>query len=120
MQRRVVFDGKLLPYLLVAPQLAVTLVFFFWPAAEAVYFSTQRQDAFGLSSLFVGFENFATMFSDPVFWTALTNNIIWTAIFLTVSMAMGLFAATLLRGEPPTGDERAWFVDTVLLPMLGA
>ena len=36
MQRRVVFDGKLLPYLLVAPQLAVTLVFFFWPAAEAV------------------------------------------------------------------------------------
>jgi len=92
MQRRVVFDGKLLPYLLVAPQLAVTLVFFFWPAAEAVYFSTQRQDAFGLSTMFVGFENFAAVFADPGY----LHSFQVTAIFSVAVTLLAMLPALLL------------------------
>ena len=59
MPRRVIFDGKLLPYLLLAPQIAITLVFFFWPAGQAVYHSFFLQDAFGLRQTFVWFENYS-------------------------------------------------------------
>src|SRR5271168_568573 len=65
MRRRAIFGNRFLPYLLVAPQLIVTLVFFFWPAGEAVYFSLQRQDAFGISTVFVGLDNFVDVLSDP-------------------------------------------------------
>lgn len=92
MERRVVFGGKLLPYLLVAPQLAVTLVFFFWPAAEAVYFSTQQQDAFGLSTLFVGFENFTNVFGDPDYLHAFKV----TALFSGAVTALAMLPALLL------------------------
>ena len=54
MQSRVAFPNKLLPYLLVAPQIAITLVFFFWPASQALYQSLLREDPFGLASTFVG------------------------------------------------------------------
>ena len=58
MQRRVIFNEKLLPYLLLAPQLAVTLIFFFWPAGQAIHMSVLSQDAFGQSVTFVGLDNF--------------------------------------------------------------
>jgi len=92
MDRRVVFDGKLLPYLLVAPQLAITLVFFFWPAAEAVYFSTQSQDAFGISTLFVGFDNFTAVFADPDYLHAFQV----TAIFSVAVTLLAMLPALLL------------------------
>ena len=53
MQRRVIFNEKLLPYLLLAPQLAVTLIFFFWPAGQAIHMSVLSQDAFGNFSRFI-------------------------------------------------------------------
>ena len=60
MERRVVFSGWLFPAFLLMPQLAVTLVFFFWPAAQAILQSMRREDAFGLSTQFVAAENFAS------------------------------------------------------------
>jgi sn-glycerol 3-phosphate transport system permease protein len=66
-QRRVIFDNKLLPYLLLAPQLAITLAFFFWPAAQAVYYSFFLQDAFGLRQTFVWFENYKVVLTDPLY-----------------------------------------------------
>ena len=54
MEKRVVFRSAWLPYALVAPQIAITIVFFFWPAAQAVWYSFQLQDAFGLKTQFVG------------------------------------------------------------------
>ena len=65
MNRKVVFRQRLLPYLLLAPQLAITILFFFWPAGQAVWFAFLRQDAFGIRTSFVGFENFADLFADP-------------------------------------------------------
>jgi len=65
MDRRVVFSGWLLPAVLLLPQLAVTVIFFFWPAGQAIVQSVQGGDAFGLSTRFVGWDNFATVFADP-------------------------------------------------------
>ena len=65
MERRVVFPGWLCPALLLLPQLAVTFVFFFWPAGQAVVQSLVRQDAFGLTVRFAGLENFSALFADP-------------------------------------------------------
>ena len=60
----VVFPNKVLPYLLVAPQIILTVVFFFWPASQALYQSTLREDPFGMKSGFVGFANFSAVLSD--------------------------------------------------------
>lgn len=65
MEKRVVFQNRWLPYLLVAPQLAITLIFFFLPAGQAIYQSVLMQDPFGLSTEFVGLQNFETLLSDP-------------------------------------------------------
>jgi len=91
MERRVVFDNKILPYLLVVPQLVVTLVFFFWPAAEAVWFSLERQDAFGLSMEFVGLENFQTVLTDPDYLHSL-----WVTTGFSIAVALLALAPALL------------------------
>src|SRR6185295_18020069 len=64
MEKRVVFRSAWLPYALLAPQIAITLVFFFWPAGQAGWFSFLLQDAFGLRSEFVGLQNFVQLFAD--------------------------------------------------------
>ncbi|MCG5240993.1 sn-glycerol-3-phosphate ABC transporter permease UgpA [Azospirillum doebereinerae] len=92
MQRRVIFDNKLLPYLLLAPQVAVTLVFFIWPAAQAIWQSVHIQDAFGLRSEFVWFENFQVVLSDPNY----VGTVKTTAIFSVAVTALSLGVALLL------------------------
>jgi len=92
MQKRVVFPGKVLPYLLMAPQLAVTLVFFIWPALQALRQSVLVEDAFGLSTRFVWFENFARLFRDPNY----LNSIEVTALFSLAVTAVGLGLSLLL------------------------
>src|ERR1700680_4862910 len=92
MQKRVVFPGKTLPYLLIAPQLAVTLVFFFWPAVQALRQSVLVEDAFGLSSRFVWFENFSHLFHDPNY----LHSIEVTAFFSLAVTSAGL-GLSLLR-----------------------
>ncbi len=67
--------SRWLPYVLVAPQLIITIIFFIWPAGEALWYSLQSVDPFGLSSQFVGTDNFVTLFHDPYyldsFWTTI-------------------------------------------------
>ena len=92
MRKKVIFRGVALPYLLLAPQMAVTLIFFFWPAGMAVWQSTLRQDAFGLRTEFVAFENFLDLFQDPIYLNAAWN----TAIFSTSVAALALGAALFL------------------------
>ena len=65
MEKRVFFRSGWLPWLLLTPQMLVILVFFFWPAAQALYQSVLQQDAFGSSSEFVGFANFQRLIDDP-------------------------------------------------------
>ena len=101
MQRRVIFRGTLLPYLLVAPQLAVTLVFFFWPAGQAFWQSVHREDPFGLSSRFVGFANFAGVLADPDYADAILRTIVFsvavTALVLVPSLLLAVMADRVVR-----------------------
>ncbi len=102
MRRRVIFDNKVLPYLLVAPQLAVTLVFFFWPAAQTIYWSVMLQDPFGLRTQFVWFENFTAVLTDPLYLGSARVTLIFSTAVTLLSMGAGLlFAAmadTRIRG----------------------
>ncbi|MBB3267434.1 sn-glycerol 3-phosphate transport system permease protein [Azospirillum sp. OGB3] len=90
MQRRVIFDNKALPYLLLAPQVAVTLIFFIWPAAQALWQSVHLQDAFGLRSQFVGLENFQAVLSDPNYLETVKTTIIFSASVTILSLASAL------------------------------
>jgi len=88
----VVFRNRVLPYLLVAPQLVITLVFFIWPAGQALFQSVLLQDAFGLSTQFVWFENFERLFADPNYLYACRV----TALFSAATAGLALSAALLL------------------------
>jgi sn-glycerol 3-phosphate transport system permease protein len=92
MEKRVVFKNKVLPYLLVAPQIIITLVFFIWPAFMALYQSVLQQDPFGLKTVFVGLDNFRYIFSDPIY----LNSIKVTAVFSFSVAAMAMSIALLL------------------------
>jgi sn-glycerol 3-phosphate transport system permease protein len=92
MQKRVFFTHRFLPYWLIAPQVAITLVFFYWPASQAVWQSFLLEDAFGLSSSFVGFENYRTLFSDASYY----QTILTTLVFATAVTLISLSAALLL------------------------
>jgi sn-glycerol 3-phosphate transport system permease protein len=93
MEKRVVFKNRWLPYLLLTPQIVITLVFFIWPASQALKQSVFIEDPFGLSSEFVGFENFIELFSDPHYLGSLKTTFIFSAStsFLALSTAL-LFA----------------------------
>lgn len=99
MTRRAIFDNKWLPYLLVAPQLAITLVFFFWPAGQAIYQSLLRQDPFGLRTEFVWFENFAHVLGDPFYRGALGVTLLFSGAVIGLAMLSGLLLAVTADQE---------------------
>jgi sn-glycerol 3-phosphate transport system permease protein len=102
MQRRVIFNNKLLPYLLLAPQLAITIVFFFWPALQAIFWSVLRQDPFGLRTEFVWFENFTTVLSNPLYLSSAKTTFIFafsvTALAMTSALLLAFMADKHIRG----------------------
>ncbi|OYU47252.1 MAG: glycerol-3-phosphate transporter permease [Rhizobiales bacterium PAR1] len=93
MEKRVTFDGKALPYLLLAPQLLVTIIFFYWPAVQAVWQSFLIQDAFGLSTEFVWFENYQTLFSRPEYFRSLVTTLIFSSVVAFLSLSLSLLLA---------------------------
>jgi sn-glycerol 3-phosphate transport system permease protein len=111
MDRRVVFSGWLLPVALLLPQLAVTVVFFFWPAGQAIVQSVQGGDAFGLSTRFVGGDNFAALFADPNYIFSFGVTALFSIAVAILALAPGLLFAVMadrvVRG--------ATFYKTVLL-----
>jgi sn-glycerol 3-phosphate transport system permease protein len=92
MEKRVVFRSAWLPYALVAPQIVITVVFFFWPALEAMYYAFLVQDPFGLSSHFVWFQNFQVLFASDNYLDSFKV----TAIFSVLVAALGMSIALLL------------------------
>jgi sn-glycerol 3-phosphate transport system permease protein len=101
-EKRVVFRSAWLPYALVAPQIAITLVFFFWPAIQAVWYSFQLQDAFGLKTQFVGLQNFANLFKDSNYLESFRTTAIFSVLVAFSGIAISLLLATMadrvLRG----------------------
>lgn len=91
-----VFRSRLLPYLLVAPQLIITAIFFLWPAAEALWYSLQSIDPFGISSTFVGLDNFRRLFSDPYYLDAFGTTLVFSALVTVCGMLFSLLLAALV------------------------
>ncbi len=102
MEKRARFQSRWLPYALILPQIAVTLVFFFWPAGQAVYQSVYIQDAFGGNLQFVGLDNFRELFNDEHYLasfkvTALFSLLV-ASLGLSVSLLLAVFADRIVRG----------------------
>jgi len=102
MEKRVFFRSGWLPWLLLTPQMAVILIFFFWPAGQALYQSLQQQDPFGTSIEFVGFDNFRQLFDDPSyvesFKTTALFSVLVAGIGISLSLALAVFADRVVRG----------------------
>lgn len=102
MLKRVHFPSSVLPFLLVAPQIIVTVVFFLWPAAQAIYQSFLIEDAFGLSTEFVWFENFELLFADAHYLDSFWRTLFFSAAVALLSMSVALilagFADRIVRG----------------------
>ena len=102
MQKRVTFRNPWLPYVLVAPQIIITLVFFIWPASQALFQSVLVEDPFGLSSEFVWFENFEELFTDPLYgesvWTTVVFSVSTTFLALSSGLLLAIMADRVIKG----------------------
>ncbi|MDM0120501.1 sn-glycerol-3-phosphate ABC transporter permease UgpA [Variovorax arabinosiphilus] len=102
MEKRVFFRSGWLPWLLLTPQMLVILVFFFWPAAQALFQSLQQQDPFGTSVEFVGLDNFRQLFDDPSyvesFKTTALFSVLVAGIGISLSLMLAVFADRVTRG----------------------
>jgi len=100
--KRVIFQGRVLPYFLILPQLVVTLVFFIWPASQALYQSVLLEDPFGLGSTFVWFENFEDLFADPAYLNSFKTTVVFsigvTATSMIVALLLAAMADRVVRG----------------------
>ena len=103
MQKRVFFRDPVLPYLLVAPQIVITVVFFLWPSYQALENALYVEDAFGFSREFVGLDNFRAIFADKVylraFWVTLVFGFSVTALTMALSLGLAVAADRVLRAS---------------------
>ncbi|PWC17524.1 sn-glycerol-3-phosphate ABC transporter permease UgpA [Brenneria roseae subsp. roseae] len=93
---RPVFGRSWLPYILVLPQLLITVIFFIWPAGQALWYSVQNLDPFGLSSEFVGMENFRQLFSDGYYLDSFYTTLIFSFLVAGFGLLISLFLAALV------------------------
>ncbi len=92
---RVIFPNKVLPYFLLMPQIAITVVFFFWPAGQAVYQSLLKEDPFGLRSKFVGLDNFSYVLTQPSYLNSVRVTVVFSVSTALLAMAAGLLLAVM-------------------------
>ena len=95
MEKRVTFQSVWLPYALIAPQIIVTLVFFVWPAGQALYQSVFVEDAFGTSVEFVGLANFAALWNDAHYASAFGTTALFSICVAALSLGSALLFAVL-------------------------
>ena len=95
MEKKVTFKGWLLPLLLIAPQVFISAVFFFYPAGQAVWQSLFIPDPFGLSMQYVGLGNFEFLLSDPYYRASFLTTAIFSILVTVVSMGVALYLAVL-------------------------
>jgi sn-glycerol 3-phosphate transport system permease protein len=93
--KRTVFRNRWLPYLLVLPQVAVTIVFFFWPAAKSLYLSVFKSPPFGGRDIYVGTANFAALLVSPDYYQSVANSFVFAFGVTALSVVGGLVVATL-------------------------
>ena len=97
--KRTVFPNRWLPYALVAPQLAVTIVFFFWPAFDSLRLSLYRASPFGDRLIFIGLGNFQRLLSDPAYFRSVATSFVFSALVTVVGLAVALLLASLANAK---------------------
>jgi sn-glycerol 3-phosphate transport system permease protein len=95
MEKRVAFNERWLPYLLVAPQMVVTVIFFFWPSGQAIWQSLLLEDAFGGNTKFVWFDNFIHLFEDESYFAAARLTLVFSALVASIGLAVSLLLAVM-------------------------
>jgi sn-glycerol 3-phosphate transport system permease protein len=95
MEKRARFESRWLPYALIAPQMAITLVFFFLPASQAVYQSLLVQDAFGISTQFVWFDNFTDLFRNDEYLASFRVTAVFSVLVAVLGLSISLLLAVL-------------------------
>jgi sn-glycerol 3-phosphate transport system permease protein len=111
MERRAYYRNKLLPWLLIAPQLLLVLVFFYWPTAQALYWAFTLEQPWGGGNAFVGFDNFTAIFSDSRYWGTVLRSAFYAVVATGLSMAMALTLALFVdRGLKGTKLFQSVFV----------
>jgi len=95
MIKRSIFSSKTLPYLLILPQILITLTFFYWPAAQGLMQSMMRSDPFGLHNTFIWFDNFIALFKDPLYLKSIFITLSFSVSVAAVSISLGLFIAAM-------------------------
>ena len=95
MEKRVRFQSAWLPWVLIAPQMAIVLVFFFWPAGQAIYQSLLTQDPFGLSTEFVGMENFERLWNDSSYLESFKTTAVFSVLVAVIGLAIALVLAVM-------------------------
>jgi sn-glycerol 3-phosphate transport system permease protein len=102
LEKRVVFRSAWLPFVLVAPQLAITVIFFFWPAGQALWYSLLRQDAFGLNVEFAGLENFRYLLNDAAYLASFKVTAVFSLLVagvgIVIALALAVLADRVVRG----------------------
>ena len=98
MEKRVLFKSAWLPWALVAPQLAIVLVFFFWPASQALWQSVLSEDAFGTSSEFVGLLNFSRLWADSTYLNSFKVTGLFSLLVAVCGLAIALLLAVMANG----------------------
>ncbi|NBC34583.1 MAG: sn-glycerol-3-phosphate ABC transporter permease UgpA [Alphaproteobacteria bacterium] len=93
--KTVTFRHLWLPYLLLAPQLLITAVFFLWPASQAIYYSVLQEDPFGLTTQFVGLENFRRLLADPLYLESFLTTVVFSVLVAGLSMGIALVLAIM-------------------------
>ncbi|HEX3992014.1 MAG TPA: ABC transporter permease subunit [Acetobacteraceae bacterium] len=103
MDRRTIFNGRLLPVALLLPQLLLTIFFFYWPAGQAVWSSLTTQDAFGQGWVFVGMDNFVDLFTDPLYVASIIRTVFFclavSVLAMGVALALAVFADRSIAGR---------------------
>jgi sn-glycerol 3-phosphate transport system permease protein len=102
MEKKVVFKSAWLPYVLLAPQIIITVLFFFWPAAQAIWFAFLRQDAFGMKVEFAGLQNFADLFADSAYLESFQVTALFSVLVaaggIVIALTLAIMADRVVRG----------------------
>ncbi len=115
MEKRVAFKSAWLPWLLIAPQMAIILIFFFWPAGQALYQSLLSQDAFGTSTEFVGLENFKRLYNDTSYLASFKTTAIFSILVAVCGLSLALTLAVFADRIADVNKWSASFYKTLLI-----
>ncbi|MCA0206105.1 sn-glycerol-3-phosphate ABC transporter permease UgpA [Pararhodobacter sp.] len=111
--KRMTFSSRWLPYALLAPQVLITLVFFIWPASQALWQSMLRQDPFGLRTTFVWFRNFERLFDNPLYLASMKTTAIFSVATTLLAMSLSLLFAVMVNRMLRS---REWYTTFLVWP----